>query len=298
MRRFRTDWPVIYKAVRFTARTLMGRKNAPAVDAGEARTTGQPAEQAAVGFSQSLDDSYQRWIDEQEPSAEGLNGQRQSEDFLNGPIISIIVPVHQTDHSILQACIQSVTAQTYPRWELCVAITPGGDSRNQKFLHQLAKQDQRIRLIDLSENGGISGNTNAALNIATGEFIALLDHDDALAPFALFEVAIRLKGEPDADIIYSDHDYLDAERGFRCNPLFKPDWSPSIMFSANYITHLTLLRRSLLERIGRFDSATDGAQDWDLFLRATEETRRISHIPKILRRHSDGPLRDTCKDPA
>ncbi len=183
---------------------------------------------------------------------------------------------------MLQACIESVTSQTYSHWDLVPLSPQIPNSQNRNYLLSIAKTDSRIRLIDLPTNGGISQNTNAALAQASGQFVAFLDHDDTLAPFALYEVALRLQAEPDADLLYSDHDYLDASTGERCNPLFKPNWSPSIMFSANYITHLTVLRRSLLDQIGLFDSATDGAQDWDLFLRATEKTNRIAHIAKVL----------------
>ena len=126
--------------------------------------------------------------------------------------------------------------------------------------------------------------------------MALLDHDDTLAPFALFEVAKLIQSSPAVDMLYSDHDYLDRENGARCNPLFKPDWSPSIMYSANYITHLTVLRRSLVEQIGPFDPETDGAQDWDLFWRAAERTEQIAHVPKVLyhwRMHAGKPERRT-----
>ncbi len=276
MRHLRHDWPQVYRAARFIARMLTGRRTPLKTASNDSHGL------AAVVVLPSVEASYQRWIDEWEPAPDELQAQTNSAESFDGPLFSIVVPVHQTDHAMLQACIQSVMAQSYPRWELCAAITPDDNSRNCKFLRVLAKQDSRIRIVQVAENGGISRNTNAALDLATGDFMALLDHDDTLAPFALFEIALRLRAQPNADLLYSDHDYLDADHGFRRNPLFKPDWSPSIMFSANYITHLTVLRRSLLDQIGRLDSATDGAQDWDLFLRATEQTCRISHIPKIL----------------
>ena len=268
MRRFRQDWPLVFRAVRSVARHVTGRtsRTAPA----EPRGAGLPAGGAPL----SPPSDYQRWITENETS--------QSLQPLDGPLISVIVPVHQTNPAFLRACIESVTSQTYSHWELCAAITPDQNSQNREYLLSLAKTDSRIHVIDLPENGGISQNTNAALAQASGKFVAFLDHDDTLAPFALYEVALRLQSEPDADLLYSDHDYLDATTGERCKPLFKPDWSPSIMFSANYITHLTVLRRSLLDQIGLLDPATDGAQDWDLFLRASEKTNRIVHIAKVL----------------
>ena len=269
MRRFREDWPFLHRTVRAIARTVVKRRPPPAVEATDSVPVTPPP---------SVEPSYLRWITESEPSAQELQAQRQSAESFYGPLISIVVPVHQTDHSMLDACIQSVVAQTYPHWQLWVTITPENDSKNREYLHDLAEKEPRVNLLDLPVNGGISRNTNAALAHATGKFVAFLDHDDTLAPFALYEVAERIKAEPDVDILYSDHDYLDAENGVRCRPLFKPAWSPSIMFSANYITHLTVMRRLLFEEVGDFDPSADGAQDWDLFLRATEKTKRISHI--------------------
>ncbi len=295
LRKVRHDWPRLYKGVRFVARKFI-KSNAPQLtklppapipvhEPPTPRTDNiQDAlpTQSSPTERRSLDDDYEKWIEEQEPNREELLNQRRSAKSLDGPLFSVIVPVYQTDHSILRACIQSVQEQTYERWELCVAVGPGGDPRNWQFLRELTEGDQRIRVTRLDENRGISNNTNAALDLATGEFVALLDHDDVLAPFALFEVTKRLQLQPDADILYSDHDYLDSEQGLRCAPLFKPGWSPEIMLSANYITHFTVLRRSLVEQAGRFDPETDGAQDWDLFLRITDRTSCISHIPGIL----------------
>ncbi len=297
VRKLRTDWPSAYRVIR----SIAGRgKTGADSPAPASPAPSSPALSSASPVPITQDEPYQRWIDEHEPSREQLAAQRGAAESLNGPLFSIVMPVHQTDHSMLQACVQSVLEQTYPRWELCIAITPGGDSRNRQFLLKLAKTDNRFRILELSQNQGISDNSNSAIGLAKGDFIALLDHDDTLASFALFEVASRLLTQPDADIIYSDHDYLDGASGLRRDPLFKPDWSPAIMFSANYITHLTVLRKSLLERTGRFNPATDGAQDWDLFLRATEITSRISHIPKILyhwRMHSGSTARnDSAKN--
>jgi GT2 family glycosyltransferase/SAM-dependent methyltransferase len=293
LNKVRRDWPHLYKGVRFVARRFL--KNGLAQSAQQAQQqmpeqpksptkdakNGLPAQ--PIGAERvALDDEYQRWIDEQEPKREDLLNQRRSDASIDRPVISVVVPVYHTQHSLLRACIQSVLEQTYGRWELCIAAVSGGDPSNWRFLRELAQYDGRVRLVKLDQNGGISNNSNAALALATGDFIALLDHDDTLAPFALFEVANHLQAQPDLDIIYSDHDYLDPEQGLRCAPLFKPGWSPEIMYSANYITHLTVLRRSLVEEAGRFDPATDGAQDWDLFFRLTEKTSRISHIPKVL----------------
>lgn len=266
-------------------------KQTPAQDAGpvehgaESQTRSEPALKAHDAQQQlpkAFDSDYQSWIDDYEPNEEILSEQRNFAIPFDAPIISIIVPVYQPQYEMLKECLESVSQQTYERWELCIAMAPGGDARNSQFVKALANRDNRVRFIELQQNGGISRNTNAALELGTGEFIALLDHDDTLAPFALYEVARHLERQPETDILYSDHDYLDADHGLRWAPLFKPEWSPEIMLSANYISHLTVLRRTLVEEAGRFDSTTDGAQDWDLFFRITEKTNRISHISQVL----------------
>src|ERR1035441_8150805 len=134
----------------------------------------------------------------------------------------------------------------------------------------------------LENNLGISGNTNAAVEMATGEYVVFVDHDDTCALPILYEVAALLNRKPNTAVIYSDHDYIQEEDSLRFQPLFKPDWSPEIMFSANYITHLTVIRKLLVQEAGGFDAATDGAQDWDLFFRVVEKTPHIEHIPKVL----------------
>jgi O-antigen biosynthesis protein len=224
---------------------------------------------------------YQDWIDENEPDSKELDRQRiEAKNLPVRSLLSIIVPVYNLDIPLLKACMDSVLEQTYENWELCVADGSEG-TETATYLSGLANRDGRIHYRKIT-NGGISRNSNAALNLASGEFVIFLDHDDSLAPFALFEVASLLNRNADADLIYSDHDYLEHTGNRRVHPLFKPDWSPEIMFSANYITHLTVVRRSLVDAVGRFDPEMDGAQDWDLFLKVAERTSRISHIPKVL----------------
>jgi len=227
--------------------------------------------------------SFEEWIRENEPDAAALAGQRnQAAALAYRPLISIVLPVYRVELSILKACVQSVLDQTYDRWELCIAHAAPEETAQREFLRSLAAADSRVKLVLLEENQGISTNSNRALELAGGEFVALLDHDDTLAPFAFYEVAHLLAADPDLELIYSDHDYIDETGSRRFNPLFKPDWSPEIMLSANYITHLTVLRLALVRELGGFDTASDGAQDWDLFLRATERTAQIAHIPRIL----------------
>jgi GT2 family glycosyltransferase len=149
------------------------------------------------------------------------------------------------------------------------------------ILNEYAASDPRIHVKQLSENRGIAGASSEALAMATGEFIGLLDHDDELTPDALWEVASWLNRIPELDLLYSDEDKLTAD-GVRVEPFFKPDWSPDLLLSMNYITHFTVFRRSLLEGVGGFRSGYEGAQDYDVLLRVTEKTNRIAHVPKIL----------------
>jgi GT2 family glycosyltransferase len=223
---------------------------------------------------------YARWIQKHEPSLAALQQQRTTA-FARRPTISIVMPTYNTPAPFLAAVIDSVLAQTYPHWELCVADGNSSADWVRPMLEQYAAKDARIKLQFLDANRGIAGNTNAGLALATGEFVALLDHDDTLAPFALFEVVKTINNQPEADLIYSDEDKLD-ETGRRVEPCFKPDWSPDTLRSHNYICHLLVLRQTLLATLGGVREGFDGAQDYDLVLRASEQARRIAHIPKVL----------------
>jgi GT2 family glycosyltransferase/glycosyltransferase involved in cell wall biosynthesis len=197
-------------------------------------------------------------------------------------LISVLTPVHNTPPEILRATLASLRAQTYDRWEVCLVAGGLEDPRTRDMLHAWAAADQRYRVEFLAENRGIAGNTNVALAMARGEFIALLDHDDVIAPFALFEVVHKLNERPSLDFIYSDKDLITKCGTRRFNPLFKPAWSPAIMFSANYLTHLNVIRTERARQVGGFRSHTDGAQDWDFFFRVLHGTDQIAHIPRIL----------------
>ncbi len=226
---------------------------------------------------------YSEWISLNEPSNEDLLVQKQlSQNFDYQPLISIIVPVYNTPPAILESTIRSVLEQTYSNWELCIVDGKSTNPNIEKILNKFSRGYPRIKIKYLERNLGISGNSNVAIAISTGEFVTFLDHDDTLAPFALFEVVKALNENQDLDFIYSDKDLLSENGKDRFNPLFKPDWSPDIMFSANYLTHLCVIRKSLVNQLGGFLSETDGAQDWDLFLRVTEKTNRIYHIPQVL----------------
>jgi GT2 family glycosyltransferase len=226
---------------------------------------------------------YERWIGTYEPdSAELARQAEQTKSLTVRPRISLIVPIYNPQPGYLQGALDSLLAQTYPYWQACLAVGGPQSPPTYQILDQVAAQDSRFHLAQLDTNLGISGNSNAALEVARGEFVAFLDQDDLLAPFALWEVVQALDQHPDADLLYSDHDLLSAAGGQRCQPLFKPDWSPELMLSANYLTHLTVARTALVREVGGFDPHLDGAQDWDLFLRLSQHTRSIIHVPKIL----------------
>lgn len=224
---------------------------------------------------------YQQWVAAHTPTAGDLDALRRRVDALpSPPRISIVVPVYNTDPRWLRACLDSVVAQVYPHWELCVADDASPRAETQATLASYAG-DPRIRQVRLAENGGIAAASQAALALATGDWIALLDHDDVLPPEALAEVALALAADPSIDAIYTDEDKLD-EHGGRCDAYFKPDWSPEQFLSTNYLCHLSVFRASLVREAGGFRPGFDGSQDYDLWLRVSERTQRIHHIPKVL----------------
>ena len=200
--------------------------------------------------------------------------------FRHKPTFSILVPVYNVDPKWLKAAVGSVTAQVYPHWELCLADDCSTRPDLLRYLDRLPA-DPRIKLARRPTNGHICAATNTAAELATGEFIALLDHDDELTPHALFAVAEHLQEHPDADLIYSDEDKLDPS-GRRYDPQFKPDWSQELLLSYNYVNHFTVIRRGVFEKAGRFRPGFEGSQDHDLLLRVTELTDRVQHVPQIL----------------
>ncbi len=225
-------------------------------------------------------EQYKEWILRNEPLKKDLLEQQSlSKEFKYRPIISIITPVFNPPKKVLVELIESVLNQSYPFWELCLGEF-GQNKKTQKLILEYAKKDKRIKYNFFTENKGIAENSNNCLEIANGEYIALLDHDDTLSPDALYENALKLN-EKKYDFIYSDKDKIN-EDGDRFDPLFKPEWSPHLMYSANYLTHLNVMNKKLVEKVGKWDPSTDGAQDWDLFFKVTENTDKIAHIPKIL----------------
>lgn len=202
--------------------------------------------------------------------------------FKYQPLISIVVPTYNTPKTFLIEMIESVINQSYPNWELCIADGNSQTPDTIRILEEYMAKDNRIKVEFLQENLGIADNTNACLNLATGEYIGLFDHDDLLMPNALFEVVKVLNEDLTIDFIYSDEDKIDEHGTEFFEPHFKPDWSPDTLRSYNYICHFTVFRANLLEVVGGFRKEYDGSQDYDMFLRLTECTQNIYHIPKIL----------------
>ncbi|HET8626078.1 MAG TPA: glycosyltransferase [Thermomicrobiales bacterium] len=200
---------------------------------------------------------------------------------VEGPLLSILMPVYNTPERVLAEALESVLAQTYRTWELCVADDASTAPHVRPLLDRYAARDPRIRVVERATTGHIAAATNSALAIARGDFIALLDHDDLLAPEALAEVARVIQERPDVDFIYTDEDKL-APDGRRIEPFFKPAWSPTLLLSCNYVTHFAALRRALVLDVGGLRDAMVGSQDHDLFLRAGERARAVAHIPRVL----------------
>lgn len=236
---------------------------------------------AAPGPSRPVD-RYEAWIVEHEPDASALEQQRKlSKEFSTRVKISLLTPVHNTPEIFLEEMFASVAAQTYDNWELCVVDGGSDDAGTLATLRRWEARDKRIRVERLAENCGISENTNRALRLATGDFVACLDHDDLLAPFALYELARSAMEFPKADIFYSDEDRLSAKGG-RHAPFFKPEWDPELLCASMYLGHLSAYRRSLALELGGFRKEFDLSQDYDFALRATEKVREIRHVPHVL----------------
>lgn len=229
-----------------------------------------------------LTNRYTRWAAEHTPSLAELDRQRAAAATLAyQPTISLMTPVYNPPPEVLRATIESVLAQSYGRWELCLADGASTRPGVHDVLEEYARRDPRVRVAFLDENQGISGNSNAAARLATGEYLMIFDHDDLLAPNALFEIATALDQRPETDLVYVDEDLITYDGRRRFNPNFKPGWSPELLLTANYLMH-SVLRRELFWAVGGFDSAYDGAQDWDLAFKVAERTNRIVHVPRVL----------------
>lgn len=250
---------------------------------------------AAVGdgrrFADASGPDYQMWVRLYDTltSDDARRIREHIAKLTRQPLVSVLMPVYNTPEIFLRQAIESVRTQLYERWELCIADDASSEPHVRKILQDYQKLDPRIKVTFRNENGHISRASNSALELAEGEFVALLDHDDELAPHALYALANELSRHPDADIIYSDYDQLN-EKGERESPYFKTDWNPDLLLSHNYICHLAAYRTERVRQVGGFRTGFEGSQDWDLSLRVSEQTtaERIRHIPRILyhwRRH-------------
>ena len=232
---------------------------------------------------QGLDNDYDygEWYELTKPSKEELERQRNTH-FDYEPRLSIVIPVYKTPERYLQEMLDSIVNQTYSKWEVCIADgSPRGESR-ERLIKRYADRDTRFKYVILGENKGISGNTNAAMDMAQGDFLVLADHDDTLTPDALFECVKAMNEDPLYDVIYSDEDKLDMDGQALFDPHFKPDFNPDLLTSVNYICHLFVVNRNLVEVLGGSRQEFDGAQDYDFNFRCTEQARKVHHIPKVL----------------
>ncbi len=227
-------------------------------------------------------DPYQTWrlSNEKEKFNEIIN---DLQEFKYQPTISIVVPVYNTDKELLEACIESVRAQSYTHWQLCLADDCSPKKHVRKVLQRYQALDSRIQVVFREKNGHISAASNSALEVAQGEWTALLDHDDELHQHALYHVVKTINQQPDVALIYSDEDKID-EQGQRQDPHFKSDWNLDLLYSQNYVSHLGVYKTAIIKKIGGFRLGYEGSQDYDLLLRYSREIEHanIAHIPKVL----------------
>lgn len=248
----------------------------------------------------SGDPIYQRWLQLHYPRSSELRKlKEESQKWTHQPLISIIVPVYNPDEDFLRQAIASVQEQVYANWELCLADDCSTKPYVKSVLEEYARQDERIKVTFRTENGHICHTSNSALELATGEYIALLDHDDLLPPHALAKVVELINEHPEADFIYSDEDKVDDNNIYQ-SPFFKPDWCPDSFLARMYTCHLGVYRRSLVNEVGNFRVDFEGSQDYDLVLRITEKTDNIFHIPDVLyhwRIHLESTAADSAAKP-
>ncbi len=222
-------------------------------------------------------EQYKIWMEKNNLSQEEIERQ-ENYKFEYSPKISVIVPMYNTNEVFFKELIESLKNQTYSNWELCLA--DGSESQNES-LKQYYENNEKIKYKFLNENRGISENTNSAIDMASGEYIGFLDHDDLLSQDALFEIVKVINEKENAEFIYSDEDKID-EKYERFEPYFKPDYSPETLACNNYITHFVVVKRELIDKVGKLNSEFNGAQDFDFVLRATKEAKEVVHISKIL----------------
>lgn len=229
---------------------------------------------------------YEDWIKrfDDKPDEDRARMEERLAMLQERPLISIIMPVFETPAALLEAAVQSVQDQIYPRWELCICDDGSTSSHILELLNRLSREEARIKWTRLARNQNISAASNAALALAAGDWIIPLDHDDLLRPHALLEVALAAQANPHARFIYSDEDKVDASGSKRFDPHFKPDWSPDLLRSLNYVSHLAAMKSVDVREVGGWTLGLEGAQDHDLYLKVTEalDRHQVLHIPKVL----------------
>jgi glycosyltransferase involved in cell wall biosynthesis len=245
---------------------------------------------------------YAKWLSLYDNQNELTNIQCLVQEMADMPLISVIMPTYKSNTQWLKEAIDSVIGQIYPNWELCIADDASNDPVLYSLLNDYAKTDSRIKFVIRKVNGHISAASNSALELATGNWIALLDHDDLLHPSAFFWVADCINRSPHVRLIYSDEDKI-SESGIRMAPYFKTNWNRDLFYSHNMICHLGVYSKKLVEEIGGFREGFEGAQDYDLALRCIERLnvdREIQHIPKVLyhwRVHQQSTAKDANAKP-
>lgn len=248
---------------------------------GSAALVGKVA--AKVRTASTREIPYQKWIVRHLPGPKELERQRR-EKFDFQPKISIVIPLYKTQEKYLRQLVETIKEQTYPNWELCLSDGSGANSPIAGLLESLAASDERIKVVSHEESLQISENTNAAIEIATGDYIAFADHDDELTPNALFECVKALNKNRDVKVLYSDEDKMSMDGHKFFQPHFKPDYNPDLLCTVNYICHLFVVDRKVIEQVGTLRKEFDGAQDYDFIFRCIETVNpeEICHVPKIL----------------
>lgn len=271
----------ILREIKRAPRNLLGRRE-PSEPKSKSEIVPKALGSASIPELGRPADRYTAWITEHEPDTATLERQRaESQLWAKKPRISLLVPVFNTPAKFLQEMFSSVAKQTYQDWELCLVDAGSTEVETLQVLDDWVARESRIRFERLTANLGIAENTNRALKLATGDFVACLDHDDLLAPFALYEIVRAISGSPAAEVFYSDEDRW-SDKGTRHAPFFKPEWSPEFLYSSMYLGHLTTYRRDLMDALGGFRNAFDLSQDYDFALRATERARAVCHVPGVL----------------
>ncbi len=246
------------------------------------RALRNPAKRFLAGDMQN---DYEKWIRQYDTlkDADRVAIRAHVAGFTNPPTFSVVMPAYNTPEKFLRKAIESVRAQIYPHWEFCIADDASPLPHVRRVLEEYARKDPRIKVVFREQNGHISAASNSALEVATGDYVALLDHDDELAEHALYWMAAEIMAHPEAELLYSDEDKI-SEKDRRCDPYFKPDWNPELLLGQNYICHLGVYKKERVLRLGGFRQGFEGSQDWDLVLRFTDDLapEKIRHIPAVL----------------